>query len=123
MPLQIADVVADAADAELAEVGEVFANLRGVQVELLGERLRRNRPDAGALEQIEAAQVHRQTVRGELGDLIDVLLGFEPDRGFVRRFHKRSPIVAKRRGRRSTALPTAVVAGASQIATGPGSRC
>ena len=42
MPLQIADVVADAADAELAEVRQVLADLRGVQVELLGERLRRD---------------------------------------------------------------------------------
>ena len=48
VPLQIADVVADAADAELAEVGEVLADLRGVQVELLGERLRRDRLHAGA---------------------------------------------------------------------------
>ena len=40
---QILDVVADAADAELAEVGQILANLRGVQVELLGERLRRDR--------------------------------------------------------------------------------
>ena len=48
--LQIADVVADAADAELAEVGEILANLRGVQVELLGQRLRRDRPHAGVFE-------------------------------------------------------------------------
>ena len=48
--LEIADVVADAADAELAEVRQVLANLRGVQVELLGERLRGNRLDAGRFE-------------------------------------------------------------------------
>ena len=78
MPLQIADVVADAADAELAEVREVLADLRGVQVELLGERLRRDRPDAGVLELVEAAQVDRQPVGGELGDLIEALLGFGP---------------------------------------------
>ena len=48
--LQIADVVADAADAELAEIREVLADLRRVQVELLGERLRGNRADAGAVE-------------------------------------------------------------------------
>ena len=73
--LQIADVVADAAHAELAEVREVLADLRGVQVELLGERLRGDRLDAGALELVEAAQVDRQAVGGELGDLIEALLG------------------------------------------------
>ena len=71
VPLQIADVVADAAHAELAEVGEVLADLRGVQVELLGERLRRDRADAGAVELVQAAQVDRQAVGGELGDLIE----------------------------------------------------
>ena len=48
--LQILDVVADAAHAELAEVRQVLADLRGVQMELLGERLRRDRLDAGGLE-------------------------------------------------------------------------
>ena len=68
--LQIADVVADAADAELAEVREVLANLRGVQVELLGERLRRDGADAGVLERVQAAQVDGKPIGGELGDLI-----------------------------------------------------
>ena len=75
--LEIADVVADAADAELAEVGEVLANLRRVQVELLGERLGRDGPDARALELVETAQVDREPVRGELGDLIEGLFGFD----------------------------------------------
>ena len=83
MPLEIADVVADAADAELAEVGEVLADLRGVQMELLGERLRGDRLDAGVLELVEAAQVDRQAVGGELGDLIEALLGL---RRLARRF-------------------------------------
>ena len=48
--LQILDVVADAAHAELAEVREVLANLRGVEMELLGQRLRRDRLDAGGVE-------------------------------------------------------------------------
>ena len=48
--LQILDVVADAAHAELAEVGQVLADLGGVQVELLGQRLRRDGLDAGGLE-------------------------------------------------------------------------
>ena len=42
VPAEILHVVADAADAELAEVGEVLADLGGVQVELLGEALRRH---------------------------------------------------------------------------------
>ena len=48
MPAQILDVVADAADAELAEIREVLADLRGVEVELLGERLRGDRLHAAA---------------------------------------------------------------------------
>ena len=36
---QVGDVVTNAAHAKFAEVTQVFANLRGVQVELLGERL------------------------------------------------------------------------------------
>ena len=55
MPLQILDVVADAAHAELAEVGQVLADLRGVQVELLGERLRRDGLDAGGLELVRGS--------------------------------------------------------------------
>ena len=38
MAPQLLDVVADAADAELAKVGEILANLRGIEVELLGQR-------------------------------------------------------------------------------------
>ena len=75
MPLEIADVVADAADAELAEVGEVLADLRGVQVELLGERLRRDGADARIFERVQAAQVDRQPVGRELGNLIGRLPG------------------------------------------------
>ena len=48
MAAQVLDVVADAAHAELAEIGEVLANLRGVQMKLLGQRLRRDGADAGA---------------------------------------------------------------------------
>ena len=71
--MRILDVVADAADAELAEVGEVLADLRGVEVELLGQRLRRDGLHAGALELVEAAQVDRQAVGGELGNLLGLL--------------------------------------------------
>jgi hypothetical protein len=72
--LQIADVVADAADAELAEIREVLANLGGVQVELLGQRLRRDGADAGVFERVEAAQIDGKAVGGELGNLVAVLL-------------------------------------------------
>ena len=68
MPLQVLDVVADAADAELAEVREVLADLRGVEVELLGERLRRDGLDPGGLQLIEAAEVDRQAIGGQLGN-------------------------------------------------------
>ncbi len=96
VPLQIAHVVADAADAELAEVGEVFADLSRVQVELLGERPRGNRADAGPVEHVQAPQVERQAIGGELGDLIGAwLAGGGPGRGFVRGFHKLGPIVTK----------------------------
>ena len=40
VPAQLLDVVADAAHAELAERREVLADLRGVEVKLLGQRLR-----------------------------------------------------------------------------------
>ena len=72
MPLEILDVVADAADAELAEIGQILADLRGIQMELLGQGLRRNRFDAGGFELSQAAQVNRQTIGGELGDLLSV---------------------------------------------------
>ena len=36
---KILDVVTNAADTELAEVRQILANLRGVEVELLGEGL------------------------------------------------------------------------------------
>ena len=65
---QLLDVVADAADAELAEVREVLADLRGVEVELLGQRLRRHRAHAGRVERVQAAQVDRQPVGRQLGN-------------------------------------------------------
>ena len=79
--LQVADVVADAAHAELAEVGEVLADLRGVEVELFGERLRGDRADARGLEHVEAAEVDREAIGGELGNLISGLLAASPWRG------------------------------------------
>src|SRR5438445_2719312 len=81
MALQVADVIADAAHAELAEVGEILSNLGGVQMELLGERLRRDGLDAGVLERVQAAQVHRQAIGGELGNLIEALPDLPGPRG------------------------------------------
>ena len=83
MPLQILDVVADAPHAELAEIREVLANLRSIQMKLLRERLRRDGLDPGRVELVEAAQVHRQPVGGELGNLVVELLSLD------RQFHKR----------------------------------
>src|SRR5262249_61421411 len=49
MAAKIADVVADAANAKLTEIGEVLANLRRVQMKAFREALRRNGFDASAL--------------------------------------------------------------------------
>src|SRR5262245_46013063 len=66
MALQVADIVADPAHAELAEVGEVLADLRGVQMKLLGERLRRDRADAGVFERVQAPEIYGQSIGREL---------------------------------------------------------
>src|SRR6185436_5257178 len=90
MARQIAHVIPDAPDAELAKIGEVLPDLRSVQVKLVGQRARRDRAHPGALELVEAAEIDRQAVRGELGNLVEALLGLgRPGRnGFVRPFHK-----------------------------------
>ena len=78
VPLQLLDVVADAADAELAEVRQVLPNLGGVELELLGQRLRGDRLDAGRVERVQAAKVDRQPPGGELGDLVARRPGLVP---------------------------------------------
>src|SRR5262249_13020546 len=109
VPLQVADVVADAAHAELAEIGEVLADLRRVQVELLRQRLRGNGLDARVLELVEAAKVHRQPVRREFGNLLEGLPRLRlPGQGFDPRFHKAGPIVPKAPMLISPAMATAV---------------
>jgi hypothetical protein len=70
VPAQLLDVVAHAADAELAEVREVLANLRRVEVETLGERLRRDGLHARFVERVEAPQVDREAVGGQLRHLV-----------------------------------------------------
>ena len=92
MPLQIAHVVADAADAELAEVREVLPYLRRVQMKLLGQRLRGDRADADAVELVQAPEIDGETVGGEFGDLFEAVLALG---GLVRRFHKPIGIVRK----------------------------
>jgi len=56
-------------DAELAEVGEVFAHLSGIEVEPFGQLLRGDGLDAVLLELEEAARVDRETTDRHLGDL------------------------------------------------------
>ena len=85
MAFQVADVVTHAAHAELAEVRQVLADLRGIQMVLLGKHLGRNGTDAGAIELVQTAKIHREAICGEFRDLIEALLGF---RRFVRSFHK-----------------------------------
>ena len=68
--LEILDVIADTADAELAEIRQVLPDLRGVQVKLLGQRLRGNGFDAGVFELSQAAQVDGKAIGRELGDLL-----------------------------------------------------
>ena len=58
--VQVFDVVTDTTHAKLTEVAEVFANLRGVQVKLLRQRLRRDSLDPGRVKRIEAAKINAQ---------------------------------------------------------------
>src|SRR5262245_7787003 len=69
LSFQAGDVVADAADAELAEVGKVLADLRRVEVEAVRQLLRRHGLDAVFLELQQAPGVHRETTDRHLGDL------------------------------------------------------
>src|SRR5207253_6297052 len=74
VPLQIAYVIADAADPELAKVRQVLSNLCRVQMKLLRERLGRDGAHPSVFELIEAPQVHRKSIRRELRHLVDDLL-------------------------------------------------
>src|SRR6185295_13821899 len=93
VPAKILDVVPDATDAELSEVGEVLSNLGRVQMELLRQRLGRDAAHAGSFESGQAAEVHRQAVGRQLGDRLDDLAHGRGD--FVRLLHKPA-IVAER---------------------------
>ena len=59
---QFVDIVAEAARAECAEVGEIFAELSGLDAGGLGERLAGNRADAVLAQAGEAAQINREAI-------------------------------------------------------------
>ena len=90
--LELLDVVADAAHAELAEVGEVFPDLRGVELKLLGQRLGRDGFDARGVERVQAPQVDGQTTGSELRNLIAGWARLVPSR------HKLGILTKRRRG-------------------------
>ena len=104
---QILDVIADAADPELAEIREVLANLRRVQVELLRQRLGGNRLDTGGIELVQATQVDGQAIGGQFRHLIG---GLTP---LVRPIHKRKwycKVLELSVGARSCSLSRALAA-------------
>ena len=78
MPTQFLDVVADAANAELTEVRQILANLRRVELKLLGERFRGDRLHARPIERVQAAEVHGQSPGRELRHLIGCRTGLVP---------------------------------------------
>jgi hypothetical protein len=63
------DVVTDAADPELSELREVLADLRRGEMEVPGELLGGDVADPLGLELPQGAQVDREPVDGERGDL------------------------------------------------------
>ena len=75
--------LADTPDAELAEV-RVLPNLGGVEVKLLGQRLRQIA--RSGFRRVQAAQVDGQTIGGELGHLVAVRLAGRGWPGLCSRF-------------------------------------
>jgi hypothetical protein len=67
--LEPRDVIADAADPEFAEVGEVLSNLRRVEIEAVGQLLRGHRLDAVFFELQQAPGIDRETTDRHLRDL------------------------------------------------------
>src|SRR5438445_3712142 len=67
--LQPRDVVPDAAYAELAEVGEVFSDLRRVEIEPIRQLLRGHGLHAVLFELQQTSGVDRETTDRHLGDL------------------------------------------------------
>src|SRR5437867_11359261 len=66
--LELGDVVADAARAELAETSQVLADLRGVEVKALRHLMRRHGALTDRFEVGEATEINRQAPGGQLGD-------------------------------------------------------
>src|SRR5215467_4717393 len=62
MLAQILDVISDAAHAEFAEIGQVLANLRRIEIELVGHRLRRDGLYLEDRQFVQAAQIYRETI-------------------------------------------------------------
>ncbi len=59
---QLLDIVAEAARAELAEIGEVLAKLGGLDARDLGQRLAGDGADGVVLQPRQAAQINGQTI-------------------------------------------------------------
>src|SRR4029453_12976179 len=73
MATQILDVIAHTAHTELAEVREVLANLRGIELVPFRQRLRRDGLYSGGIELVEAPEVHRQAIGREFRHLFGCL--------------------------------------------------
>jgi hypothetical protein len=82
---KLRDIVTQAARAERAEIGEVFAELGGLDARRFRERLAGNRADAVLMQPREAAQIDREAINRLARD--DGTLGFFHTRGklFLRR--------------------------------------
>jgi len=63
---KLSDVVADAANAELTEVGEVLTNLGRVEVEAIGQRLAGDRVDALLDQAVHTSEVDREPGYGQV---------------------------------------------------------
>jgi hypothetical protein len=57
---QVFDVVTDTTNAKLTKVTKIFPDLRGVQIKLLRQRLRRDRLDSRSMKRVEATKVNTQ---------------------------------------------------------------
>jgi hypothetical protein len=57
---QIFDVISNTTHAKLAKVTKIFPDLGGVQIKLLGQRLRRDGFDSRGVKRIEATKVNTQ---------------------------------------------------------------
>ena len=54
---QVRDKVTNTAHTKFAKVPKILSNLRGVEVELFSQRLRRNRVNARVRQRVQAAQI------------------------------------------------------------------